>query len=267
MTILRIIVTAPREPNLDWLINESGAAAGVRSSFEPQREAAMGGRGSGPSDPHIARTRGYYDRKQRRTVHPWLENVGRERALHARFGSLTETEQGILHAAYFREGTGDVVEASLDRALGDLVRVATLTAAFREVYEDERGTPIEWLADVCRRGGKAPGWGATDRGPFLDEVRKQANALVDGALESWRSTSGRPVKAPRSPEEAATAAEATMKRAAAYAAAAKPVAGPKAKGEPRTWAPMDGDAIRARAKEAQRAARRDDVEEDDHAHR
>lgn len=236
MTILRIIVTAPREPDLAWLINESRAAAGIRSSFGVLADAASGGWGGGRQDPHASRTRGYVDKRTGQNRHPWLESVARERTLHARFCLLPEVEQGVLFAAYAKEGTGDVVEASLDRALGDLVRVATLTAAFREVYEDDRGTPIEWLADVCRRGGKAHGWAAADRGVFLDEVRRQANALVDGALESWRATG--PRKAFRSHEDASAGADGAKRRADAFSAAARPVDGPKPKGAPRTWAPM-----------------------------
>lgn len=213
MRLLRVVTTLPAENDLSWYLNEAQAAAGIRSSYGVLVDAAMGGWGSGRNDPHAGRTRGYRDKETGDHKHPWLDNVARERRLHARWGTLSETDQGILSAAYVRER----FPRETERPLGDLVRVGLMTAAFRAAY-DERGTPIEWLADLCRRG---------KRQTLIDEIRRQALALIETPLVAWRATAR---FLEEDPEE-------VERRAVRFEAASRDVAGPERDEAPRTWTP------------------------------
>jgi hypothetical protein len=217
MSLLAVILRLPRETDLSWYLNESGAAAGVRSSFGVLADAAAGGWGGGRQDPHGGRTRGYRN-KAGDHVHPWLDAVGRERVLHDRFRRLTEVEQRILAHAYLNRRRPPETTRSFD----EYVFVVPATAAFREVY-DGNGTPTEWLVNACRN--------AQRHAKAIEAMRVQAIALVDVALDAWRATRSGKAQEPRSPEDE------TAKRAVV---AARSVAGPKRKEEAgRTWVPCE----------------------------
>lgn len=210
---LAINLAVPHEPDLSWLLNKSAAAAGIKSNFGPLADAAAGGWGSGRNDPHEGRCRAFYDRRQARQVHPFLEAVGRERALYARWAKLEELHRAVLWCAY----TEVRFPPQTDAKLGHLFGVAILTAAFREAYAEDEGTPSDWIIRACAR---------SSRGGVVEAMRLQASALVEVAVRAWRETE--PRARPHHVDED------TERRAGV---AARAVEGPARAQEARAWVP------------------------------
>lgn len=221
MRHLAIHLGVPHEPDLAWLLNKSAAAAGIKSNCGPLIDAAKGGWGGGRYDPHEGRTRGYRDKKTGEHRHPWIEAAGRERALHARWGLLDEVcghdmaeqHRAVLVAAY----TEERFPPQTDGKLGQLFAVGFLTAAFREAYAADEGTPVDWVVRACAR---------TSRAKVIESMRLQAGALVEVAVRAWRMTEPR-ARPPLVDEDTERRAE----------AAARSVEGPEPAEAPRTWAP------------------------------
>lgn len=223
MRHLAINLAVPHEPDLSWLLNKSAAAAGIKSNCGPLIDAANGGWGGGRNDPHEGRTRGYRDKRTGEHRHPWLDAVSRERALSARWALLddvcgheaAEQHRAVLVCAY----TEVRFPPQTDGKLGHLFAVGFLTAAFREAYAADEGTPVDWVIRACAR---------TSRAKVIEAMRLQASALVEVAVRAWRETE--PRARPHHVDED------TERRAAS---AAKRVEGPARNEEPRTWVPCE----------------------------
>lgn len=231
VNLLRVIVAVPRDPDLSWLLNESSAAAGIRSSFGVLADAATGGWGGGRQDPHEGRTRGYVD-KAGHFRQPWLEAVARSRALRTRWDSLAAPEHGVaVQTVLFHAYTEKRCPPETERPLGGLASVAPATSAFRAAYEPADGAPMDWLADVCRRGHHKS---------LVEEIRKQSLWLIDESLERWRATG--PKRGVQGPDMA----EGATTRFRRFLEALSAVEGPKAVGPARTWAPMGESSAKGR---------------------
>lgn len=227
MRILAIHLGIPHEPDLSWLLNKSAAAAGIRSSFGVLADAAAGGWGGGRQDPHASRVRTSNDGKRS----PWLDDVGRERVLHARWESLPCRIRRVLASAYTEKATAP----QTDGKLGALANVAPLTAAFRELYEPWAMTQAEFLVALCT---------ASKRSGVVDVMRIQSSAMVEVAAYAWRMTRDGAKSHPPS-EETLARAEAAWRH----------VELPRRHEAPRTWAPMVDETAAAweSPREAERA--------------
>lgn len=214
MRALAIVLAVPHEPELSWLLNKSAAAAGIKSNCGPLIEAARGGWGGGRHDPHAGRTRAHRG-KDGDWKHPWLDAVGFERRLTARWSTLLELDRAVLTCAY----TEVRFPPETDGKLGSLVAVALLTAAFREAYAEDEGTPMEWLRRACGRAKDAR---------TVEAMRLQALDMVTVAVTAWRAS--------RPGARAVELDEETVRRAAL---ASRDVSGPRRKETPRTWVPLE----------------------------
>lgn len=166
--------TVPRKiercEHLHWFLHYGESAMGLRSSFGPMVDLALGGFGGGAPDPHATAAR----RHDRRIADDTEMSYGRR--LRDRWRRLTPDTQRILWLAHgphaWSRWSKDVA-----RALGSLSGVAILTtAADRGWRASAKGTVGDWLASQASRHRD------------LRMVEDEALTMVHIAFFEWKAT-------------------------------------------------------------------------------
>lgn len=197
LAVPRFLLAVPVNDDLTWFINHAESACGQRSAL-PALVGMIetGGQTRGRPSTIVTFSKGddrdvevdMSSADRRMLAGPVRREVGRDRALRPRWMKLGPGAQAVLLEAYAVRAFPHETK----QPLGQLAGVALLTHAAGEGLPPIKGVrgaiaghPAEqgrgeWLRQLCCKPGQ--------NAEILDEMRREAGAMVHEALELWRMT-------------------------------------------------------------------------------